>query len=627
MGKRPGRLYALLPVPWLALFACARSELWGGVTFEEPEPGDAASFEAGGADVVHDSVSADRDAPDAPPDSMPDATPDAVAEEAPPPQEAGDSSDEDQAPVLPAPRLLSPLSTATVTSQTPLLRWSLAAGEDGAAVDVCRDRACTTLVTTFQVAGSSATPPEALSQGVYFWRVRGAAGGTLGTSYSRVWEFFVGARGAPRNVSWGTVPDVNGDGFADLVTTAPGTTGKPGYLFAYLGGVQGVSTSPATFSLGNEYDSFTNDPVASAGDVNGDGFADVIVGVPHVNGPSASFYLFSGGPDGLEPIPSVVVGPPGAAGQFGWVVSSAGDVDGDGYADFVVCTTVAPNGCFLYHGGEGALSTVPWATLSSVTLPNGATGNYGISAASAGDIDGDGYGDLVFGITYPGKYVAVHTGSAAGLSPTPVFLLAPHIPDPIDDDPAFGSSLACAGDVNGDGFADVIIGSPGDGNGYDSTGSTYLYLGSANGLSSAPLALDRPTPNTGAAFGAAVSGAGDVDGDGYGDLLAATETQGYFFFGGPAGPSRAAIALPGGQAYFGGQGAIAGGGDVNGDGFAEVLLGAPDGNGYLGGVLVYPGSGSGPTTPWNLTGPSGASFFGASVARLEVRPAKRVRLL
>jgi hypothetical protein len=616
MGKRLWGLHAL---PLVALLACARTQIWGGVTFEE-EPADAAFHEAGGVDVALDSMATDHEAPDAVADSTLDGTP----EGATPPEEAGDGSDGEDAYVLSAPRLLSPLSTATVTSQTPLLRWSLAAGEDGAAVDICRDRACTTLVTSFQVPGSSGMVPVALSQGVYFWRARGTAGGTSGTSFSKVWEFFVGARSTPQNLSWGTVPDVNGDGFADLLSTAPGATGKPGYLFAYLGSQQGLS-SPSTFSLGNEVDAFTRDPVASAGDVNGDGFADAIVGVPELNKPSSSVYLFLGGPEGLSSNPTLVASPPGVPGEFGWVVSSAGDIDGDGYSDVVVCANVGPNeGCFLYHGGEGGLSPSPWATLASLTLPNGATGNYGYSAASAGDINGDGYGDLVFGSNYVGTYVAVFTGSATGLSPVPVFLAAPHIPNQIDQSPDFGASVACAGDVNGDGFADVIVGSPTDGDAYATTGSTYLYLGSPTGLSTAPLTLDRPTPDPAAEFGSMVAGAGDVDGDGYSDLLATTATQAFLFFGGPAGPSPVAVALPGGQANYNfGQGAIAGGGDVNGDGFADAIVGAPDGSSYVGSVLVYPGSRSGPTTPWTLIAPAGTSFLGSSVALIRTSPGWR----
>src|SRR5579863_4005663 len=69
-------------------------------------------------------------------------------------------------PPLAAPRPLSPLSTATVTSQTPTLRWALAPDEDGAEVDICRDRACTTRVTTFQVPGAAAISPAVLPQGV-----------------------------------------------------------------------------------------------------------------------------------------------------------------------------------------------------------------------------------------------------------------------------------------------------------------------------------------------------------------------------------------------------------------------------------------------------------------------------
>src|SRR5581483_3712440 len=111
-----------------------------------------------------------------------------------------------------APRLIAPLSTATVTSQRPTLRWVLAAGTDGAHVDICRDRACTKTVTSFDVVGPFAAPRSALPSGVLFWRAFGRSAGAIGTTPSPTWEMFVGARSATVDTSWGTTPDVNGDG-------------------------------------------------------------------------------------------------------------------------------------------------------------------------------------------------------------------------------------------------------------------------------------------------------------------------------------------------------------------------------------------------------------------------------
>ncbi len=116
-------------------------------------------------------------------------------------------------PTVAAPRPIAPLSTATTTSQRPTFRWALAAGTDGAQVDICRDRACASVVTTFVASGARGAPSSALAAGVYFWRLHGAVNGAVGSDVSAVWEIAIGARSAPVDTSWGGGPDVNGDGY------------------------------------------------------------------------------------------------------------------------------------------------------------------------------------------------------------------------------------------------------------------------------------------------------------------------------------------------------------------------------------------------------------------------------
>ena len=177
----------------------------------------------------------------------------------------------------PAPRLIAPLSTATVTSKRPTLRWVLAGGTDGAHVEICRDRACTMTITAFDADGANGAPPDPLPSGVLFWRVFGRRVDTTGTTPSATWEMTVGARSAPIVASWGTTPDVNGDGFADvLVGAVGGGYGDAGRAYVYLGGQGGPAQSPATILTGDAPGRYFGGSVASAGDVNGDGFADVV---------------------------------------------------------------------------------------------------------------------------------------------------------------------------------------------------------------------------------------------------------------------------------------------------------------------------------------------------------------
>ena len=214
----------------------------------------------------------------------------------------------------------------------------LAAGTDGAHVEICRDRACTVTITAFDAAAPVARRPDPLPSGVLFWRVFGRRAGATGTTSSATWEMTVGARSAPVVASWGTTPDVNGDGFADvLVGAIGGGYGDAGRAYVYLGGPGGPSQSPATILTGDAPGRYFGGSVASAGDVNGDGFADVVVGAVGAYGGSGRVYLYLGGATGLATSPATTItGNDGFTSNFGDSVASAGDVNGDGYADVVV---------------------------------------------------------------------------------------------------------------------------------------------------------------------------------------------------------------------------------------------------------------------------------------------------
>ena len=307
----------------------------------------------------------------------------------------------------PPPRPIAPLSTATVTARRPTLRWALAAGTDGAHVEICRDRACTILITSFDATGPSGAPAADLPAGMVFWRLHGRASGNAGAATGPTWEFTVGARTAAVNTSWGTTLDVNGDGYADLVVGAPCAPYSgpangcgAGRAYVYLGSARGLSGTPAMSLPGPDG---TNGrfgySVASAGDVNGEGYADLVVGAdwaPNSGGPGAGrAYVYLGSATGLSGTPAkTLTGPDGANGQFGYSVASACDVNGDGYADLVVGALYAPfsgslgaGRAYVYLGSATGLSGTPATTL---TGPDGAHGFFGSSVASAGDVNRDG---------------------------------------------------------------------------------------------------------------------------------------------------------------------------------------------------------------------------------------------
>jgi hypothetical protein len=178
------------------------------------------------------------------------------------------------------PRPLSPLSTSSVSSRQPTLRWVASSDQAETRVELCTDRAMTAGCTTIDAVGRGVAPPLALAVGTWFWRLRARVGTSVGAP-GPVWQFVVGFGSTLADTSWGTTPDVNGDGYADVLVGAFGTLGSPtgtiGTVQVFASGPGGLATSPTT-TLRGAADRQFGWSVASAGDVDGDGFADVIVG-------------------------------------------------------------------------------------------------------------------------------------------------------------------------------------------------------------------------------------------------------------------------------------------------------------------------------------------------------------
>jgi hypothetical protein len=211
----------------------------------------------------------------------------------------------------------------------------------------------------------------------------------------------------------------------------------------------------------------------------------------------------------------------------------------------------------------------------------------------------DAYGDTAVGAPSTNE-VDVYYGSATGLPTTPM---------PVLHGPAgsqFGASVAGAGDVNGDGFADLIVGAPG-------AAHAFLFTGGTTGLSTSGTMISSPAASPGN-FGAAVGAAGDVNADGYGDLIIGAPSihAAYLFPGGAAGLGVAIVLS--GPAGSGFGTAVDCASDVDGDGFDDVVIGAPT----EAAAYVYRGSVNGlVASPIRLAGAAG-SRFGASVASGDV---------
>ena len=497
-----------------------------------------------------------------------------------------------------APRAIAPLSTMRVTSQRPTLRWELAAGTDGARVELCADRACAAPLETIDVAGTSVRPSVALPRGPVFWRVRGRTGDVVGAASSATWEFFVGPTDKPVDTAWGTILDVDGDGYADVAVGAPQAYNRSGRVHVYRGGAAGLPETPSWTLVGPEDDDVFGAAVKSAGDVNGDGFSDLVVTATRATMQTGRAYLYLGGPDGLATEPATTfVGPDGPGTYFGWTATSLGDINSDGYADIAISAATMTGTVHIYYGGPRGTSSIPDLSL----IGPDAGGWFGHSLASV-DLDGDGHPELaVLAAWAPdGPMAYIYRGGEHGLITPPQ-----RRPAGGGGDPQWFAS----GDYNGDGYVDLALG-------------FQVYFGGPSGLA------DVASGSIGAPGGPGpVVAAGDLDGDGFDDIAIGapaadcdviTTCGGMFVFrGGTAGPKPYKWITDPAYGPFDEFGsAVAGVGDLDGDGYDDLVATAPYGASSIGFVATFAGSAdaiSDTPTQW-LAGPDGDnSWFGMSV--------------
>ncbi len=426
------------------------------------------------------------------------------------------------------------------------------------------------------------------------WTVSGQTGESLGSA-----------------TAW--AGDVNGDGYADLLVAAPGAVSIAGEVYLYFGNPTGLATNPGlTITGGFGGDAFGTS-LAGGGDVNGDGYADFLVGAPAAAAGAGQVYLFLGGstPDSTADLTLT-----GLSGDgMGNALAMARDVNGDGYADFLVGLPDADSGAgraLLYLGGAAPDGT------ADLTLNSGGAGDsFGAALAGLGDTNGDGYADFAVGA--PGANgdtgrVSLFLGGLSVSATAAVTFSGENFGH------RFGAALTGGGDVNGDGFTDLAVGAPA----YSAnTGRLYLFHGGAGGPDASVDAI-RTGSGAGAQFGAALANGGDVDGDGYADLLAgapganSSAGQLFLYYGGAAGIGEvrllAEVGLLTGGEQFGT--AIAGGGDGNGDGFADFAAGGPEANAAAGMARLFLGSGRGPDSAYTaaIDGAGDGARLGRAVA-------------
>ena len=407
--------------------------------------------------------------------------------------------------------------------------------------------------------------------------------------------------------------DVNGDGFDDLLIGAyqndeSGQEAGQAYLILGKpsGWAHGVSLDQADASFhGEAPDDWAGFQVAGAGDVNADGFDDLLIGSPQNaeggTGTGQAYLIFGKGQGwtmdtDLGLADASFLGE--TAGDLLFGVAGAGDVNGDGYDDILASSVgnseagINAGQAYLILGRPGG-----WANDSSLGASDASfwgeqpNDKLGSRLASAGDVNGDGLDDIILGS---------HSNNEGGVLAGQVYLVLGRqsgwtLDTPIHQaDASFigeaegdwaGWSLDGAGDVNGDGLDDIVIGAKGNSETWDGAGQVYLILGRVQGWGMDTILSDADASYLGEDefdfAGWAAAGAGDVNGDGVGDVLASSKSidTTYVILGRETGWAMDTSLAEAGAVFGPGTCDLGwdldGIGDVNGDGYSDFAVASP----------------------------------------------------